>query len=137
MDAFEEMRRELRERHQAQVLAVLRANDDLAERSAALGVTTLYDEDDDVLRTLIGPPVEAATESVDHTVLLRYDPETLKLLGIEVLGFKALLGAQRSPDHGPLVGQLRRLAGNLDNHRRATKQVGERLAPNLKELAAV
>jgi hypothetical protein len=133
MSSLEEMMHDLRDRHIKHVLAILEANQDLSERGATLGVTTVYDEEDDVLRTSIGPLTEAATESLNNTVLLRYDPESLKLVGIEVIGFKRLLGGDSSVSP-PFLGRLRDLVVALDAHRRASEQVSEALVRDLREL---
>jgi hypothetical protein len=75
----------LEREHLELVQRIWAANDDLAERMNALGVTTDYDAELDILFTRIGPPVEALTESVDDHVGLRVDPDTLKIVGWEIL----------------------------------------------------
>jgi hypothetical protein len=75
----------LEQEHLELVQRIWAANDDLAERMNALGVTTVYDADLDTLFTRIGPPVEALTESIDDHIGLRVDPDTLKIVGWEIL----------------------------------------------------
>jgi hypothetical protein len=98
-----------------------------------LGITTIYDEEEDVLRTFVGPPIEAATESVNNTILLRYEPESLKLVGIEILGARRLLseGIEAPPK---VIAGLRDLVLALDSHRQAAERVSESLVRDLREL---
>ena len=60
------------------------ANADIAERSMRLGGAVWYDRDDDWLVLTLGEPTEAATYELDDFLRLRYDPETLKIVGLEV-----------------------------------------------------
>jgi hypothetical protein len=57
-------------------------------------VSSFYDREDDVLVITIGGPAEAITESVSNTFFLRVDPDTLKLVGIEVSVVKTLIARQ-------------------------------------------
>jgi uncharacterized protein YuzE len=70
---------------------ILAANDDLAERIQALGVSMDYDEEDDALFVSFGPGVEALTGSVNGAVYLRIDPDTLKIIGVEVWRVRTLM----------------------------------------------
>lgn len=80
------------DREHLAVLARIRAaNADLQERLESLGVTVSYDREDDVLMLLFGRPEEAMSESIDNTLLLRVHPETLKIVGVEVVGLRAHL----------------------------------------------
>jgi hypothetical protein len=79
----------LEREHVAWLREIWAANNDLAERMAALGVTSDLDADTDILFVTIGPPQEALTESVDDWLGLRVDPETLKIVGFEVLHAQA------------------------------------------------
>ncbi|MGH2584432.1 MAG: hypothetical protein ACRDJE_05905 [Dehalococcoidia bacterium] len=133
MDAFEEMNQRLKDEHLAIIQEILDANQDLQERAASLGMLTVYDEEDDILRAIIGQPTEAATESIEHTIRLRVEPETLKLVGIEVLGFKALMSAAGEAD-SPTLRTLRAVAATLGEHHIETEQAGAQVARSLREL---
>ena len=78
----------LAQEHHEWLLHILAANQDLAERIQTLGVSVDYDEEDDALFITFGPPVEALTESLDGITYLRVDPDTLKIYGLEVWGFR-------------------------------------------------
>ena len=91
--------------HEAMLAAIRAANDDLDVRILALGLHVAYDREDDTLILTIGPLVEATTESIANTVLVRVDPDTLKCVGLEVIGFKALL-RERPPMPASLLTAL-------------------------------
>ena len=79
----------LRAKHDERLRHIHAENTDLLERMQAEGVSVVYDHDDDTLIIRIGPPVAAATESIDNTVLVRVDPNSLKIVGCEVLNLRA------------------------------------------------
>jgi hypothetical protein len=91
--------------HETIMAAIRAANDDLEARVLSLGLHVAYDRADDTLILTIGPLVEATTESIANTVLVRVDPDTLKCVGLEVLGFKALL-RERPPLPASLLAAL-------------------------------
>ena len=75
----------LEREHREWIREIIAANGDLAQRMAQLGITSEYDENEDILFVTIGPPVEALTETVANCVGSRVDPDTLKLVGLEIL----------------------------------------------------
>ena len=80
------------EREHREWLAEIRAaNSDLEERLGALGITLDYDDERDILFCRFGPPTEALTESVDDLVYVRVDPDTLKIVGLEILHARTAL----------------------------------------------
>jgi hypothetical protein len=74
--------------HHDMLRALFAANDDLRDRVARLGVVAEYDPDEDYFGLVIGGPAEATTESLANTILFRVEPETLKLVGIEIYDFE-------------------------------------------------
>lgn len=91
------------------VRRVLGANDDLAERAGDLGIRSIYSPQDDTWSTYIGPSAEALTVNVDDHLLLRYDPESLKLIGLEIIELRGYL-SQR-PEALRLLLNLTRASG--------------------------
>lgn len=69
---------------------IVMANADLRERLERLDLRVSYDEEFDIFLLAIGDPQEAITEEIDdgHGLQLRLDPETLKIVGFEVMGFR-------------------------------------------------
>jgi hypothetical protein len=63
---------------------LLRVNEDLSERMRTLSYRVFYDREDDSFTLTIGEPQEALTESSNNEMYLRYDADTLKIVGIEV-----------------------------------------------------
>ena len=89
MDAEErKIMRDLEQRHDAWIVRVFAANDDLRERAAAFGINVQYDAEDDTLLLTVGAPRDAATESINNQILVRYDPDTLKIWAMEILDVK-------------------------------------------------
>jgi len=90
MDAAErsEVIADLAREHADAVRAIMDANEDLSERLSDQGTYFVYDEEDDFFAIMIGPPVEAVTESIANTILFRVEPETLKIVGIEIFDFE-------------------------------------------------
>ena len=80
----------LEREHREWIQKIIAANGDLAQRMAELGIISEYDEDEDILFVTIGPPVEALTETVANCVGLRVDPDTLKLVGLEIMHAQAV-----------------------------------------------
>jgi uncharacterized protein YuzE len=78
---------ELGREHHAWMQQILEKNKDLAERIGRLGLTTEFDQEADVVYHTIGPPTEALTESLDGEIYIRVEPDTLKIVGLEVWGF--------------------------------------------------
>ncbi len=67
---------------------IFAANADLEQRLMSLSVNVGYDDEFDIFLLTIGEPQPAFTEPIRDGLQLRIDPETLKIVGIEVLGFK-------------------------------------------------
>lgn len=80
----------LRREHAMWLLEILNANQDFEQRvSAAGGFTVEYDPADDLLMLTLGRPVDAATETFGNVIAVRYDPDSLKIVGLEILGLRA------------------------------------------------
>ena len=47
-------------------------------------ISTLHDREEDTFFLTIGNPQEAIYESVDNRLYLRLDPDTLKIVGVEI-----------------------------------------------------
>jgi hypothetical protein len=89
MDASDPQRMTgLTDEHLAFVKQIMAANDDLMERMQALNYQTTYDHEDDYFEVTIGGPTEAETTTLNNTLFLRFDPDTLKLVGFGILGFQ-------------------------------------------------
>jgi len=63
-------------------------NNDLLQRLTDEGVTFTYDEDGDSLFLTIGPGVAALTEHIVYGIYVRIEPESLRIVGIDILQFK-------------------------------------------------
>lgn len=68
---------------------VRQANFDLSDRMEEEGLTLSYDPEGDVLSIIIGEPREAITEPMVDDIMYRIDPETLKIVGFEIVQFQA------------------------------------------------
>ena len=70
---------------------ILAANDDLEERARSLSVSVTYDDEFDIFAITLGEPQPAITEEVPsgHGLQLRLDPESFKIVGYEILGFRS------------------------------------------------
>ncbi len=112
------------------------ANTDLAERMARLGVTSDLDTKTDILLVTIGNPQEALTEGVDDWLWLRIDPDTLKIVGFEVLHAQA--AALRTTGFFFVLGILFLLDKLREQGSRAPEAVTlyAQLADRLRSLAA-
>lgn len=78
---------QLRQQHADVLTRIAEANQDLNERARELPVRAEYDLDDDTLILAIGEEQEALSPSVDNELFLRVDPDTLKIIGVELLHF--------------------------------------------------
>ncbi len=65
------------------------ANKDFMGRVSREGLILAYNEDADLMSIIIGTPQEAITEPLLDNVLYRIDPDTLKIVGFEILDFKS------------------------------------------------
>jgi len=74
--------------HAAWLAQIVAANHDLATRIQTLGVSVAYDDDIDILFCQFGPPAEALTETVNDWLAVRVDPETLEILGFELMSLR-------------------------------------------------
>lgn len=63
------------------------ANRDYISRIEREGLSAIYDATLDTLFLEIGGPKEALTEHVLDNIMLRIDPETLEIVGLEILDF--------------------------------------------------
>jgi hypothetical protein len=90
--------------HAASLREVSAANRDLALRLTTLSVQVRHDRDDDTFVLTIGEPQEAITESVRNRLFYRLDPDTLKIVGIEIPHVSARLAGDPT-----LASILRRL----------------------------
>lgn len=66
---------------------IRRANFDLAERIEVEEVTLDYNPEADVLSITIGEPRPAVTEPLFDDIMYRVDPDTLKIVGVEIVAF--------------------------------------------------
>lgn len=92
---------ELDREHHRVLEKIRAANRDLQERIENLGVSVSYSRDDDALMVTFGETTEALMESVDDNILVRVEPETSKIVGIEVLDLKTSL-----PDHPQILALI-------------------------------
>ena len=70
------------------------------------------DQEADILHVTIGQFREAATERIDNTIFLRVLPETLEIVGWEVLGLQSLF-ADSPEGYGPVVKIASRMAEHV------------------------
>ncbi|MCH7811492.1 MAG: DUF2283 domain-containing protein [Chloroflexi bacterium] len=70
---------------------LLAANSDLEERLGSLNIVVTYDAEFDIFLLSLGEPQPAITEEISsgHGLQVRLDPETLKIVGFEILGFQS------------------------------------------------
>lgn len=122
---------------QAFVKRVLDANHDLATRLRELSVSIAYDRDDDTFMLTLGEHQEALTESLGGSHLyIRIDPDTLKIVGIEIPDLTARI------DDDPGVKRIWLAARNVAGPCTATDipdtvtEASERLERELRQLAA-
>jgi hypothetical protein len=78
----------LAQEHAEAIRAIFDANDDLQDRLVGLDTELVYDPEDDYFAVLIGPPTDATTESIANCILLRVEPDTLKIVGLEIYDFE-------------------------------------------------
>lgn len=81
---------ELRRAHDELVARLLDRLPELAARMEQAGALVSYDDEDDTLTITLGSPEPAITESVDNTVFLRVRPGTTEIVGLELVGIRAL-----------------------------------------------
>lgn len=67
---------------------VANLNDDLLQRLMDEGLTLTYDEDGDTLFLTIGRGVPALTEYVVYGIHARIEPESLRIVGADILQFR-------------------------------------------------
>ena len=124
---------ELEREHREWIADIVARNQDLEERMRVLGVSVAIDEEDDALFLTIGPPTEALTESIDGLFYLRVEPDTLKVVGVEVWGFSTAL--QRVA--GFLVHALHAAGSKVHIESVEPSAASAQLAQDIRELAAV
>lgn len=66
---------------------ISKANTDLGERMSSEGLWLSYNEEADVLSIIIGKPVPAITEPLLDDIMYRIDPDTFKIVGVEIVCF--------------------------------------------------
>ena len=66
---------------------IRRANFDLGERVESEELSLDYNPEADVLTITVGEPRSAITEPWLDDILYRVDPDTLKIVGIEIVAF--------------------------------------------------
>ncbi len=64
-----------------------KANTDLGERITSEGLWLSYNEDADLLSVIIGEPIPAITEPLFDDIMYRIDPDTYKIVGVEIICF--------------------------------------------------
>jgi hypothetical protein len=89
--ASEELMQQLQAEHAEMIRAIVDANRDLVTRSQSLGVHAVYDPGEDAISVTIGPAIEASTESVDNRIYFSVEPDTLKIVGIDIFGVRDLV----------------------------------------------
>ncbi len=67
---------------------IFEANADLEERVGKLDVRISYDEEFDIFLIAFGRSTRAITEEIRDGLYARVDPESLKIVGFEILGFR-------------------------------------------------
>ena len=68
---------------------LIEANRDYLERIERDGLRAVYDSTLDTLFIEIGGPKEGLSEHLADNVMLRIDPDTLQIIGLEILDFLA------------------------------------------------
>lgn len=115
--------------------SVLQANEDLAARVRELSVGIVYDRDDEQFMLTLGETQEALTESLDGGRLyIRIDPDTLKIVGIEIPDLTARLNDD--PAVRSIWAAARNVAGpsiSADGPE-SVAEASERLAKELRQL---
>jgi uncharacterized protein YuzE len=66
---------------------VNKGNTDLTDRMVSEGLKFSYNSEADVLSIIIGPPRIAITEPLIDDIMYRIEPETFKIVGIEIVCF--------------------------------------------------
>ena len=67
--------------------AIKKANFDLGDRLEVEEIKLEYNPEADVLVITIGDPVPAITEPVIDDIMYRVEPDTLKVVGVEIVAF--------------------------------------------------
>jgi len=95
--------KKLVEEHIDSVKKIIASNLDLQDRLASGSLCVMYDRDEDLFLLTIGEPQEAVTESVRNRLYFRVDPDSLRIVGIEIPHV-----SRRLKDDPLLSGFLRR-----------------------------
>jgi hypothetical protein len=137
MDATpEELMHHLEAEHAEMIRAIVAANHDLAARSHSLGVRAEYDPDEDAISVTIGPTVETSTESVDNRFYFSVEPETLKIVGIDIFGVRDLVTNPPEALEGMAEAAVALAAAILVQANIAEGRVVDTLADGIRELVA-
>jgi hypothetical protein len=132
--ASEELMQQLQAEHAEMIRAIVDANQDLATRSQLLGVRAEYDSDEDVISVTIGPVVEASTESVDNRFYLSVEPDSLKIVGIDIFGVRDLVTNPPDELEGMAEAAAALAAAILVQANIAEGRVVDTLADGIREL---
>jgi hypothetical protein len=134
--ASEELMQQLQAEHAEMIRAIVEANRDLATRSQALGVRAGYDPDEDVISVTIGPVVESSTESVDHRFYFSVEPDSLKIVGIDIFGVRDLVTNPPEELEGMAEAAAALAAAILVRANLAEGRVVDTLADGIRELVS-
>jgi hypothetical protein len=128
----------LEREHTTRLAEIIDHNDDLATRIRQRGVAVDYNEDLDILVVMFGTPTgEVWTESVGNRIGLHYEPETLKLVGVDILSARALL-AEGIIAMCLFLHAVQATGAKLHTAPPVTAaEAPERLAADIRELVAV
>jgi uncharacterized protein YuzE len=100
---------------------IRKANHDLAERMTTEKVMLAYNPEADVLSITVGTPRPALTEPVGGDVMYRVDPDTLKILGFEIVAFFGHYMKEGGPAKKVMGKYLKQL--QKDDHQVSVNQV--------------
>ncbi len=112
---------------------IRKANADLSQRIQSEDVTIAYNPEADVLSIAIGAPRPALTEPRDGDLLYRVDPDTLKIVGVEIVAFEGHFLKKR----GKYGKALQAYAGQKTNGTGGPTPLGQREREQIEELMAL
>lgn len=107
-DEVSELRDKLQREHISSLQAIMAANEDLNTRLKDAKVSVFYDAEADLVMISFGVDGDTMTETIGNRVALRVEVDTLRIVGIDILGFasqvktdarpmRVLLGAVKTP----------------------------------------
>lgn len=80
----------------AEVLRVIDANPNLTERAKA-SLHVVWDDEENALFLTFGEDYGAASISIGNDFVIRYDPESLQIIGLELYFFREHLSERSAP----------------------------------------